>query len=119
LHLAHDAGIIVVVSAGNEGCNTKNYTPKNMPEAFVVGSTDRQNKAGEDRISSFSNVGQKVIISGTSFSAPYIAGIASSNNNDYTSIMGFFNCIVKTWGVPVYFAAFITYSMTSRYSSGS
>jgi hypothetical protein len=31
-----------------------------MPEAFVVGSTDRQNKAGEDKISSFSNVGQNI-----------------------------------------------------------
>jgi serine protease len=42
---AHDAGIIVVVAAGNDGCNTKNHTPTNMPEAFVVGSTDKQNKA--------------------------------------------------------------------------
>ncbi len=36
---AHNAGIIVVVAAGNDGCNTAYFSPANIPQAFVVGAT--------------------------------------------------------------------------------
>jgi hypothetical protein len=60
-------------------------------QAFVVGSIDRQNKAGEDRISSFSNVGQNI-----STLAPG-GNIQLMGKNGQkviiSGIMGFFNCI--------------------------
>lgn len=91
---AHDAGIIVVVAAGNDGCNTANFSPANIPEAFVVGSTNNVGFFDSDRKSSFSRTGWNISTfapgtalslmgqngtsitdSGTSFSAPYIAGV--------------------------------------------
>jgi hypothetical protein len=48
---AHDAGMFVVLSAGNDACDTKNYSPKNIPESFVVGSTSNLDFInGKDRI---------------------------------------------------------------------
>ncbi len=38
---AHNNGIIVVVAAGNDGCNTANFSPTHIPEAFVVGGTTK------------------------------------------------------------------------------
>ena len=91
---AHDAGMFVVLSAGNDACDTKNYSPKNIPESFVVGSTSNLDFInGKDRIASFSRKGTNISAfvpgtnlllmkedgepiskSGTSFSAPYVAG---------------------------------------------
>jgi subtilisin family serine protease len=92
---AHDKGIIVVVAAGNDGCNTANFSPTRIPEVFVVGAT-RQNliSQGKDAKAVFSRTGwnistfapgesvrlknqngSNVTDSGTSFSAPYISGI--------------------------------------------
>lgn len=92
---AYSVGIIVVVAAMNDGCNAANYTPTRMLEAFVVGATDSSLlPSGKDvrawfsrygtTISTFSpgtNVavmnfdGAPVSASGTSFAAPYMAGI--------------------------------------------
>lgn len=92
---AYNAGIFVVIPAGNDACDTKNYSPTNIPESFVVGSTSNLDFAnGKDRIASFSRTGtnisgfapgtnlllmnkngQPTSNSGTSFSAPYVAGI--------------------------------------------
>jgi|CXWL01.1.fsa_nt_gi hypothetical protein len=92
---AHNKGIIVVVSAGNDSCNTANYSPTRISEAFVVGATNNQLIAqGKDAKASFSRTGTNisafapgqsvallnyngvsVLNNGTSFSAPYIAGI--------------------------------------------
>jgi hypothetical protein len=92
---AHNVGIIVVVSAGNDSCNTGNYTPTRIPEAFVVGATNNLRiSLGQDAKASFSRTGANistfapgeavrlmnqsgatVTANGTSFSAPYIAGI--------------------------------------------
>ena len=93
---AHDAGIIVVVAAGNNPCDTANYTPTRIQEAFVVGATSRNRIAsnGQDEITSFSRFGTNIstfalgelvatlnytgvqtLVSGTSFSAPYVAGL--------------------------------------------
>ena len=92
---AYNAGIIVVVAAGNDGCNTANYSPVRIPQAFVVGATDnsllwsgKDAKAGYSRTGSNISVfapgtdvslldqnGSQTIKSGTSFAAPYIAGM--------------------------------------------
>ncbi len=46
---AYAAGLIIVVSAGNDSCNTADYSPTNIPEAFVVGSTNNNGIPGSDR----------------------------------------------------------------------
>lgn len=92
---AFNAGIVVIVAAGNDGCNTADYSPTRMTETFVVGATDSSRLSfGQDARTSFSRFGtnisafapgqaiaamnfngQAVNVSGTSFSAPYIAGV--------------------------------------------
>lgn len=92
---AHDSGLIVVVSAGNDSCNTANAAYSGIPESFVVGSTSRNGiHLGQDRISDFSrkgwnisafapgedvptmnHKGNRITPDGTSFSAPYISGV--------------------------------------------
>jgi serine protease len=95
---AYNKGVIVVVSAGNDGnigCNTAYYSPTRQSQAFVVGATDDSRLSqGKDAKAIFSRTGtnistfapgtrvnllnfngQQVLNSGTSFSAPYIAGI--------------------------------------------
>lgn len=90
----HDAGSIVVVPAGNDGCNTADYSPVYIPQAFVVGATYYGRLPGADSLAYFSRIGWNIStfspghfvpamdqtgsvapVSGTSFSAPYIAGI--------------------------------------------
>jgi hypothetical protein len=91
---AHDAGIIVVYSAGNDGCSVDDFSPTNIPEAFVVGATSNIGFPVADRLWDSSRAGwnistfapggdvrlmnfngNQVVVSGTSFSAPYVAGI--------------------------------------------
>lgn len=96
IQAAHNAGIIVVVAAGNDTCNTANYSPTRIAEAFVVGATT-QNRIlsnAQDEKASFSRTGWnistfapgqtvaalnytgvQVLSNGTSFSAPYITGL--------------------------------------------
>lgn len=84
-----------MVAAGNDSCNTANYSPTRISQAFVVGATNNQLiSSGKDAKASFSRTGwnisafapgQSVALlnyngtsvtnNGTSFSAPYIAGI--------------------------------------------
>lgn len=96
IRAAHDAGVIVVVAAGNDGCNTADFSPAGIPEAFVVGSTGNvtANTLHTDARSFFSRTGTNIsgfspgytvnlmgsdgtqaVNSGTSFSAPYVAGV--------------------------------------------
>ncbi len=96
IQAAHDAGIIVVVPAGNDGCNTNDYSPTRIAAAFVVGATT-QNRIwnGQDEKESHSRTGWNIsafapgenipaldytgvptiVPYGTSFAAPYISGI--------------------------------------------
>lgn len=95
IRAAHDAGIIVVVSAGNDGCDTAKFTPSRMPEVFAVGASGHSRLSlGQDarwprsrygtNVSAFApgvdvlaldHYGYVVSESGTSLAAPYIAGL--------------------------------------------
>ena len=89
----HNAGVTVVVAAGNDGQNACNYSPARAANAITVGST-----TSSDSRSSFSNYGSCVdvfapgssitsawynsntatnTISGTSMAAPHVAGVAA------------------------------------------
>ena len=89
----HNNGIIVVVAAGNNNCDTANFSPTRIPEAFVVGATSNAGLPGVDRKMSPSRTGWNIAtfapgqnvpamnmngsantVTGTSFSAAYIAG---------------------------------------------
>ncbi|NUO18371.1 S8 family serine peptidase [bacterium] len=92
ISIAHEAGVVLVASAGNANNNGIHY-PSGFPEVIGVGATDRF-----DRRASFSNLGPSVEImapgvdilstilggtcgewvftSGTSYAAPIVAGVA-------------------------------------------
>ena len=86
-----NAGVTVVVAAGNDNSNACNYSPAREPSAITVGST-----TSSDARSSFSNYGTCLdiyapgssitstwsnggtnTISGTSMASPHVAGIAA------------------------------------------
>jgi subtilisin family serine protease len=86
-----DNNITTVVAAGNDGADASLYTPAHVTEAITAGAYDVNNKFAD-----FSNYGTPVdilapgvdilttavgsamaIVSGTSFSSPYVAGAAA------------------------------------------
>ncbi|KAF9473229.1 subtilisin-like protein [Pholiota conissans] len=78
-----DAGIHVVVAAGNNANDAANYSPASAPTAITTGSTDSSDTMLED-----SNYGESVSIlapggsiatmSGTSMAAPHVTGIIAT-----------------------------------------
>lgn len=98
IRVAYDAGVIIVVAAGNDGCDTADYSPVRIVESFVVGGTSSELLPGSDalydtpgyksrtgsNVSTFAPAedvmsidvsGLWAYFSGTSFAAPYISGL--------------------------------------------
>lgn len=87
---AYDKGVIIVVSAGNNGADTVNCFPASYDEVFAVAAMDKNGNRAF-----FSNFGDEVdfiapgyqvevqgnkdveLVSGTSFSAPFITSAAA------------------------------------------
>jgi subtilisin family serine protease len=89
-----DAGIVVVVAAGNENEDASNSSPASAPSAITVGAID----SADDSKASFSNFGAAVdifapgvdvlssfigsniateVLSGTSMACPHVAGLSA------------------------------------------
>jgi hypothetical protein len=95
MRAAYARGVIIVVSAGNDGCNTVNYTPTRISEVFVVGATSSALlSSGKDAKAPFSRTGWQIDLfapgqavplyghdgrlyawSGTSFASAYVSGL--------------------------------------------
>lgn len=95
MRAAYAHGVIIVVSAGNDGCNTANYSPTRISEVFVVGATSSALfSSGKDAKASFSRTGWQIDLfapgqgvplygndgilyawNGTSLAAPYVSGL--------------------------------------------
>ena len=137
IQAAFNAGVIVVISAGNDSCNTANYSLTRIPEAFVVGATDASRlNLGLDARATFSRIGANISVfapgtavlllnfngtpitaNGTSFSAPYMAGMfavgcqaagtlcatATNAGVAYTALrnIGLLNTVVDSNGQPL------------------
>ncbi|KAK6516158.1 serine protease [Arthrobotrys conoides] len=93
INALHNSGVTVVVAAGNENDDAKNYSPASAEKAITIGAIDEKG-----RVADFSNYGSTVDLlapgvnilssvissntasdyySGTSMATPHVAGIAA------------------------------------------
>nr|WP_229758847.1 type VII secretion-associated serine protease mycosin [Peterkaempfera bronchialis] len=96
IHRAASQGIVVVASSGNDGKQGDTF-PAAFPEVIAVGASDRNNeRASFSQYGSFVDVaapgvdmlstvprGGQCVDNGTSFSAPYVAGVAALLRQKY------------------------------------
>lgn len=96
IHAATEKGIVVVASSGNDGKEGPTF-PAAFPEVIAVGASDRNNeRAAFSQYGSFVDVaapgvdmlstvpaGGQCVDNGTSFSAPYVAGVAALLKQKY------------------------------------
>ena len=89
-----EAGITVVVAAGNEGKDARTFTPANNPEVITVSAiVDTDGKCGgegpssvhgeDDTLASFSNFGKVIDIA-----APGVDIYSTFKSNSYTKLTG-------------------------------
>lgn len=80
INTAHEAGVPVVVAAGNHRVDAKNFTPANCDNVIVVGALDQYGQA-----SSISNYGESVDISapGVNILSTSNSGVAKPYQPDY------------------------------------
>jgi len=80
---AADAGIVVVVAAGNSNANACNYSPASEPKAITVGST-----TNTDARSSFSNFGDCVDVydPGSGITSAWIGSTSATRTISGTSM---------------------------------
>lgn len=83
-----DAGVIVVVAAGNDGANACNYTPARVPSAITVGAVSLASSGTSESVASYSNTGNCVDIyaPGTNIKSAWIGNVNASNTISGTSM---------------------------------
>jgi len=60
IEAAHDAGILVVVIAGNDNCSSDDYSPAEIPESFVVGAVLPPDSSSLDRHYPYTRLGTNI-----------------------------------------------------------
>jgi hypothetical protein len=90
---AYNAGLIIVTAAGNDGCDTANYSPTRIPQAFVVGATsDAKFSIGKDERAywgtinggpSLSRTGTNISVFAPANNVTYLNYVATSSTNSF------------------------------------
>ncbi|KAI9592232.1 peptidase S8/S53 domain-containing protein [Syncephalis fuscata] len=109
---AVDAGVAVIVAAGNEKVNACQESPPSAGRAFAVAASTSQDEqalfsnygtctkmyAPGTNIRTLGLKGESVVISGTSMSAPFVAGAAAIYMSvyNYNNINDLYNALIRS-----------------------